>query len=108
MRSPISVRHNKKSVVIEYHQQPDANAIGQHTTDSIEFGDGDDGKRNKQKQPEQIEAIQSGTDQQEVYKTIPFDGKQQVGLHFLGGCFWKGRRIRKSSTRTNINPEFIT
>jgi hypothetical protein len=74
-------------VVIEYHQQPDANAIGQHTTDSIEFGDGDDGKRNKQKQPEQIEAIQSGTDQQEVYKTILFDGKQQVGLHFLGGCF---------------------
>jgi len=81
----------QKPVVVQYHQQPDADAVGQHAGYTIVAGDGDDGQWHEEEQPEEVERTQARAQQQEVYQPAAAYGQQQVGFHLLRGCLLEGK-----------------
>ena len=77
-------------VVVEHHQQPDADAVGQHAPQPVELRHRQQGEGQEQEEPDEVDAAQPRTDEQEVYQPVPPHGQQQVGLHLLRGCPLQG------------------
>ena len=43
-------------VIVGYSDEPDAKTIGNDTPDAVELGNGEDGERHEEKQPEEVVA----------------------------------------------------
>lgn len=86
-------------VVVDEHQHPDAEAVGEDAHDAIEPGDGEDGKGYVHEEPNEVESAHARTDEQEVDEPVALDGQQQVGLDFLCG------RLLSHATKQEVEHE---
>ena len=82
-------------IAVEYHEQPDTESVSQYSGQSIEPGDGNQGKRYEKEQPEEVEQVQAGFYQQDTHD-FPFRNRKQEKR--LDGLY----RCRKQETEDEV------
>ena len=94
----------QEPVVVQHHQQPDAQAVAQQSAHAVEAYHGERGEGHEEEQPHQVEPAQPRAQQQEVDDPPAAHGQQQVGLHLLRGRLLEGEAYHEVQYEEEYQP----